>query len=371
MTSVADTGAAEAAAKENAAPRQRLDGLDLARALAILGMTLVHFALVMGAPDAARGWETKVMEFLDGRAAALFVVLAGVGVTLMGRSAEAKGTTREVKRTLAKRGVFLLVLGFINLTIWPGDILRVYGVTLLMAPWLLVRRSGTLWGVIATFVIGFIVLFLTIDYEKHWDWETMTYHELWTGRGLVRNLFYDGFRSVFPWTGLLVLGMWLGTLNLRDPRVTRNMIGAGLGIAVVAEVISVLLVRLSRPKLGQELAHALFGTESMPPLPIFLLSAIGVAVSVMGASLWAARRWQKGLMTALARTGRMALTWYLAHIVVGLGTVVALGWDGQYPIWKGFVAAGGFFAVALVISWIWMGAFKAGPMEWVMRKVAG
>ena len=370
MTRVVDARAAQPTAVEEVRA-SRLEGLDLARALAILGMALVHFALVMGKSGEARGWETKVMEFLDGRAAALFVVLAGMGVTLMGRSAEAKGKEREVKRTLVKRGAFLLVLGFANLVIWPGDILRVYGVTLLMTPWLLGVRTGTLLGVVGFFVVGFILLFLTIDYDTNWNWETMEYHGLWTGKGLVRNLFYDGFRSVFPWTGLLVLGMWLGRLELRETRVIGRMVAIAAIVVIVAEVMSWLFVRMSRGRLGDELAKALVGTESMPPLPIFLLSVGGVAVGVIGASLWVAERWKGKLATALVRTGRMALTWYLGHIVIGLGAVLALGWDGQWPVWRGFVAAGVFYLAAMVLSFVWMGWFRFGPMEWMMRKVAG
>ena len=38
-----------------------------------------------------------------------------------------------MRKTLTNRGLFLLVVGFVNLLIWPGDILRVYGVSLLIA----------------------------------------------------------------------------------------------------------------------------------------------------------------------------------------------------------------------------------------------
>src|SRR6478672_5627988 len=60
----------------------RIAGYDLARALAILGMVLVHFSLVMSFRRMNEGWLAHVIEFLDGRAAATFVVLAGVGLTL-------------------------------------------------------------------------------------------------------------------------------------------------------------------------------------------------------------------------------------------------------------------------------------------------
>jgi len=75
-----------AGATTDVAQAGRIEGYDLARALAILGMVVVHFALVMSSERADEGgWASKLIQLLDGRAAATFMVLAGVGITL-GRS---------------------------------------------------------------------------------------------------------------------------------------------------------------------------------------------------------------------------------------------------------------------------------------------
>src|SRR5437763_250264 len=63
-------------------PAARIQGYDVARALAILGMVVVHFGLVVAGPATKSGWLAALLRFLDGRAAALFVALAGVGLTL-------------------------------------------------------------------------------------------------------------------------------------------------------------------------------------------------------------------------------------------------------------------------------------------------
>jgi uncharacterized membrane protein YeiB len=78
-----------------------------------------------------------------------------------------------------------------------------------------------------------------------------------------------------------------------------------------------------------------------------------------------------GLLRPLVATGQMALTWYFAHILLGLGAVVALGLVGTEPL---PVAAGSgllFFAGAVLVSWLWKKVFRHGPLEWLMRKVAG
>jgi uncharacterized protein len=355
----------------------RVVGFDVARALAILGMVVVHFSLVMAADRSGPGWLNVVLGFLDGRAAAIFVVLAGVGITLMSRRAVASADPRAIakaRKVLLLRGLFLLALGFINLRIWPGDILRVYGVSLLLAARLITASDRRLWLGTLGYAAGFAALFLVLDFGKNWDWATLSYRRLWTPTGLVRNLFYDGFRSVLPWTGFVVFGMWLGRLNLRNPAVTKRVFLAALGTAVGAEVVSWLCVSyfLTHPHgMDAETVKALFGTESMPALPLFLLASGGEAVAVIAVCVRLSGEGPPHSWQPLAATGQMALTWYFAHIVLGLGAVVALGLETSQPL---PVAAGwgvGFFAVAVLASWLWQMAFRHGPLEWVMRKIAG
>ena len=39
----------------------------------------------------------------------------------------------QVRRTFIRRGIYLLVFGTLLLVIWPGEILRLYGVAMLIA----------------------------------------------------------------------------------------------------------------------------------------------------------------------------------------------------------------------------------------------
>lgn len=76
----------------------RLDGLDLARFLAFVGMVIVNFKIVMGA-DAESGDIPGVLTgVLDGRAAATFVVLAGIGLGLAANRTEHGQTVKVTLR---------------------------------------------------------------------------------------------------------------------------------------------------------------------------------------------------------------------------------------------------------------------------------
>lgn len=352
----------------------RIVGYDLARALAILGMVLVHFMIALAWQD---DWQRSTFfHLLDGRAAALFVILAGVGLSLRARGA---GNDRESlvdqQRTILRRGLFLLVAGYVNLIIWPGDILRVYGVSLLLAPWLLRTSTRRLWLAILAFIAGFMAICGTIDYSRHWDWESFTYHDLDTFEGAMMNLFYNGFRSVFPWTGVLLFGLWLGRLDVARPAVRHKLLVWGLALAISTELLSWLTVRLAladNTTADPKDIVAVFGTGSMPPLPLFLLAAGSASVATIGASLALAARFPNALaIKSLADTGRMAFTWYVAHIMLGLGTVEWLDLQSSQSLGIAVAAGFGFFLVAVVISWFWFRIAKYGPLEWLMRRVAG
>jgi uncharacterized protein len=356
---------------------ERVLGYDLARSIAMLGMIVVHFGLVMAADHTRPAWATGVLRLFDGRAAAIFMVLAGVGVSLRSRRAVESADPRaieRVRRTLINRGWFLLVVGFANLLIWPGDILRVYGVSLLVTAGLITARDRRLLMIALAFILGFLFLALFLDYDKNWEWSTMTYHRLWTLEGAFRNLFYDGFRSVVPWTGIFVFGMWLGRQDLRNrARNTRFFWGA-VSVALLAEGVSWLCLSNFRAHphgMDDSMIKALFGTESMPPLPLFLCSSVGMAVAVIALSVRVAEMWPSSpWLRPLTAMGQMALTWYFLHIVIGLGTVDALGLTAKQTLPVGEVCGVLFFTLAVLTSWVWKAYFAHGPLEWIMRKVA-
>jgi uncharacterized protein len=360
-----------------AAPVKRVLGFDIARALAIMGMVVAHFSLVMSADHSGPAWLKELLGFLDGRAAATFVVLAGVGLTMLSQRAVQSADPHaiaKIRKILICRGLFLLTLGFINLRIWPGDILRVYGVSLVLAARLITASNRRLLLGSLGYALGFVALSLALDFGKNWDWATLTYRRLWTPTGLLRNLFYDGFRSVLPWTGFVFFGMWLGRLNLRDPAVNGRVLLAAVVTTICADVVSRLCVSyfLANPDgMDAETVKALFGTESMPALPLFLFASGGIAVAVIALSVRLAETWPSRLWRPVAATGQMALTWYFAHIVLGLGTVVALGLVASQPLSVAAGCGAAFFALAVLVSWLWKMVFRHGPLEWAMRKIAG
>ncbi len=370
----------------NAADEQnkggRIIGYDLARSLAMLGMIVVHFTLVASGTGAGDQHEPSLLSgliaALDGRPAALFMVLAGIGLALMSRRARLAPTPAVVagtRRVFIRRGVFLLLIGFVNLLIWPGDILRVYGVSFFIAAALMAVPGRRLLAIAGLFVLVFSAMVLFADFDRHWDWETLTYHGLWTWEGVFRNLLFDGFRSVLPWAGFVLFGMWLGRLDLTDPKINRRLFVAAVAVAVGAELLSRTLLSYwfteANTGVDRETLVALFGTQSVPALPLFLLAAGGTAVAVIALCVRLGQICPRPVLQPLVAMGQMALTWYFAHIVIGLGALEEAGMVGTETLPVAAAYGLGFFIVAVLLSWIYKRRFRSGPLEWLMRKAGG
>ncbi len=354
--------------------KNRLLGYDLARALAVLGMIIVNFEIVLEADRPGPVWLTWLMGLLHGRAAATFVILAGVGLALRSRRArELNDTVRlaGARRTLWKRAVFLFVVGLAYSPLWPADILHFYGLYIAIGALLLTWSDRGLWAAAMAFAGVFVALLLVFDYEAGWNWETLDYVDFWTPTGMVCHLFFNGFHPVFPWTAFLIVGMWLGRQDLNDGHVRRRVLLGGAGTLVVAETVSWLLERMVLTlDLDSETATALFGTEPMPPMPLYLLSAGGAALAVVTLCCSVMDR-HRG--TAWARpfvaTGQLALTLYVAHVVIGMGLLEALGMLRPQSLTFALGYAVTFYAVGVAFSYAWTRRFRLGPLEWIMRKM--
>jgi uncharacterized protein len=348
----------------------RIHGYDVARALAILGMLVDHCTQVLG-PRMPEGWGLSVLQFMDGRATAVFVMLAGVGVTLLGR----RYTTAERRWIMVRRGIFLLAIGFLDQLIWPGDVLRLFGVTFILAGFIAPLRTRWVVAVAAGLVMAFPALSLFVDYYARWDASMTVYSHLWTIKGAFRNLFFDGFRPVIPWAGILVFGMALGRLDVSRAAVRRRMFFWGVGLAVGIEVTGRLLLKylLTHPigaGLNEYVLSDWLETGSMPPLPFFVLTVTGTALAVIAVALEAAARWPDSpFVRALVPIGQMAFTMYVLHILIGAVFVHYLGWHCAYTVSRSLLAGVGFFLLLVVISAVWRQHWKSGPMEWLLRRV--
>ena len=330
-------------------------------------MVFVNYEVVLARSASEPGWLRTLAGMFEGNASALFVTLAGGGIVLLGR-----------RVVVLRRALLLLVFGYIWQVMWPGDILHYYAFYLTGGALCLGLRPGWLWLLAAAAVGGFVWAFTVFDYGLGWNWTSLSYPEFWTARGQLRNLLFNGWHPLLPWLAFLFAGMALARWGVERPGRRRVALGVSLACYATALGLSAVLSAYPDTRPGiEQLQHwyrapaAIWGTSSLPPGPLYVLSAGSAAVFVLAACLELCDRPRIARWCApLARAGQFALSFYLLHVLLLYFVVVPLaGSFSVSPLVVAFVATVAFGLLAVIGANSWPG--RRGPCEWLMRKLCG
>mgnify|MGYP001200746940 FL=1 len=354
---------------------KRIIGLDVARAFAIIGMIIVNFKVVLGNQGSYLG--NFIFDFFDGKASAIFVVLAGTGIAIMFKaSLKSKDLTKInlLKKRILKRALFLLITGLILMIFWIGDILHFYAVYMIFMLFLIDKKSIYILLCGITIVMLYPLLLFFLDYGTSWDFEKLEYYDIWTFNGFVRNLFFNGFHPVFPWISFMFFGFLLGNQNLDDFKIIKKIFWISLTTFIFVQLFSYYSISFfsNELKISSEELFYIIGTGSMPPLPIYMLNGTSVAFVIITGSIILSKKFSNYLIIDLLhKTGKLSLTIYVLHIFLGIGIIEFI-----YPKSIGYFSLNFSITCALIYSlfsilssYFWLKYFNNGPLEWIMRKL--
>ncbi|KOX00879.1 hypothetical protein ADK65_13990 [Streptomyces sp. NRRL B-1140] len=385
----------------------RLDGVDLARALAVLGMFVSHIgpALILSGHGRKAGFPAEFMGAVsDGHASILFATLAGVSLALLtGGSRPHDGVARRRDRALiAVRAAILFVLGMAlaQFSTEVVVILPFYALCFLLALPLLRLPPGFLAVLAAAWAVAGPVMSFFIRREVEGDvgtiGGTLKFSDLtsWpeARSGLLR-LLLEGTYPVMTWMPLVLAGVAVGRLDLRSAAIRLRLLAAGAALAVVGSGGSWLALHVfgglqaiqptldfMRPVaagLGRdplelmERSHLgtvptdtparllLDGPHSGTPFEI--VGSGGCALAVLALCLLAGDR-HRTLLAPLTAVGALSLTTYTAQVVTlrFLPSAQALAAHPWVPL-LGFVLA------AVVFCGLWRRFLGRGPLERLMH----
>lgn len=334
--------------------RGRLAGLDLARALALIGMLMAHVG-----PVRAESWVGVLYALPYGRASIIFMLVAGVGVTLM---AARRG---GVAPRLLWRAALLLPLG-LALQVpehSPVIILPTYAALFLFAPGLVRLSTPVLMCAAATAALAGPVAFLLgyLQAPEVFANAPVTFGE--APGAIVHGILLSGPHPVITWLFPFLAGVLLGRLDLRDRTVQFVLFFAGALAALILTATGLV----SRVLLDEALAHAgwlwLLRSDAHSQMMLWLWAATAWAVAVLGASLWLHEHLGAWLRP-LTRTGRIALSFYVGHILALVAWPQALRSDQPGE------AAGIALAITLgtaLAALIWLRIRDRGPVEMLLE----
>lgn len=354
----------------------RIIGFDLARAYAIFGMFIVNFNTVFGSHTDHNGLN-GFLNLFNGNSSTLFVMLAGMGVSLMtSRNDYTLQERKNLKSIITRRSWFLFVLGVLFYLWWPADILHFYGGYMHIAVLLIFFPKEYYLYAAAAAIIAFHILLIILPYDTGWNFETLQYNDFWTLKGFLRNTFYNGWNSIFPWVAYFLIGMYLGRLNWKDNKTPKKILWIGLII-----YSTTFLVQSFAPSMTQNKDLLLYLTaDYLPPFLPFMLGTASfglILISIfilIGNTIGEAK-----IANVLASTGQMTLTHYITHLVLGLFLLsIMTGKTLSYDLIKDtptnpiiiLTFAIVYFLFSCIFSYLWMKKYKNGPLEMLMRKIS-
>lgn len=361
----------------------RIAGYDIARGLAIFFMIIINFNCVFSGDESDPVWLSQLVSEFEGRAAVTFVVLSGVGITLLCRQARLSGDQagmRENKNILLKRAFILMTGGLIFCHTWPADILHFYGAYLVISVFFLNASDKKL--LLASFfsAIVFYILLFSFDYNAGWNSDT-SYDELFTFDGMIRDLFFNGAYPIFPWMAFLFVGMWLGRQDTYHRVFRKKVLFSACCMIVAAELISSYLNRIYLTTESFEVRGIIIHCRTVPenvrdwidiipfpPSPLFMLSGGATALMVIMLSITLAKKYPEAKWLKFSEAaGQLSLTLYVAHVVFGINVLELIEFNENGAILSSVTAALVFIAGSFSFAFFWKKRWKKGPLEWIMR----
>lgn len=378
--------------QEDARPvavRSRLLGVDAARGIALLGMMSVHILPAIGED----GGATASRLIASGRSAALFALLAGVGLALAtgGRTPPRGRALAAASVGVALRALVILLVG-LCLGAFPSGVAVIlvnYALLFVLAiPFLglgprILLPLGLVWAACAPLLNHYWRIGEPLS-----SYETPSFDSLEQPGDLLRELVVTGYYPVFPWLAYVLVGLGIGRLALSSARVAAILLGGGAALAVTAFVTSTALLdnggleHLVTAGLGAHPASpfdfadavnntSFYGTTPATSwwwlivaaphtaTPFDLMHTIGTSAAVLGLMLLVASR-ARALIWPLAAIGGMTFTLYTLHVVLLSGPVdghdlstylvhVAIVFAIAMP-WRAFIGRGPLEAVAAAMG---------------------
>lgn len=384
------------------AEAQRIEALDVIRALALFGVLLMNLpglsgssvTTLLGHGVPRTGLDRTVVELTEvlvhAKALSCFSLLFGIGLCIQFERASARGV--PPRRFAFRRLGALFLIGAAHFTlVWTGDILVDYA---LVGFSLLLFREPRPRMVLVTALACFLFADLIPVFVKAlhldprlsvWTWsdqvtrqaDAVFGHGTWTEALRWRLCLWEPWYQVSRRLDALT---WILPLFLAGAALWRS------GAIRDPEAHGRLLRRLFHGTFWAGLLLCFAGQDPLRWLPEpwkqaqlgapwLLLGDVGSVALALGyftglLRLLSRPRWRRRLRI-LAPMGRMALSHYLLQSLVLTWVFYAHGWGlwGRIGPARLALLATGFYALQLAASHAWLARCRFGPAEWLWRSL--
>ena len=376
--------------------RQRHVILDALRGLALMGIALANFpefalwTFLSSEQQAAMptAYIDEIVRFLqylvvDGKFYSIFSILFGIGFSLI--------MERHGLRLFVRRMLILVIIGFLHLMfIWSGDILLLYAVGGLLLTLMIGLSDKSLFILALSLIMIPVGLDALIEfggfdfpepfYQAWWNkaealgineanfasWlrDANSYGQMFAFlvQGAYERLweFVEGHRLPKV-VGLFILG-YLASKHRLYTRLQDLPLRKALYWSVSIGLPTSLLYAWSATSghpWGLTVHSLLYGVSVIPLAIVFI---IGICLLYLQSPKSVVFRW-------LAAPGRMALSCYISHSLIGILLFYSLGFGlgtSLGLVYIELIALVVFF-IQIIVCRIWLNYFRFGPLEWLWR----
>lgn len=366
-------------------PGGRHPGPDVVRALALAGVVVMNFHgyLVIRGARPGDGRLASIFDPWTGplstRFAATFVLVAGVGVTLLTASAAGDPERVRVLRwRLASRGLVLYAFGLAFDLVWNGTILPFIGAMLALGALVFTLRSSWVLAIGLAAAIASWAL-------RWWRFEQAASGQdtSWLfapPRGSIRTLVFDvavnGTHPLLPWLAFFCAGIVVGRAvvtagtSTTPASTTTWWAGTcvGAGFVLLGAVLTARAVLSSGAP--DQRREVLLSTDPFERGGLYTASALATALIAFGIIVPLADRFAStGVIDVLRRAGQLSLSIYVLHALVFNLVVDWLGWVEPGGLGTALVFALVVWVVGVAAAVAWQRRRGIGPLEHVYRSI--
>jgi Protein of unknown function (DUF418) len=322
-------------------------GLDLARALALLGLMAADvFHAVPGNGASAIG------PMSEGDCSAVtFALVAGMSLALATGGARLLDAQHaaSARADLAAQAVLIAIIGFaLGSCPTVPVVLSYYGVLCLVSL-ILLRRQPWLVAPVAGWILFVVPIFVTwtLDHSVAGLDGSPSFPMLVTDPSrLIGNLFLTGYYPVLLYLAYACTGLAIGRMDLSSVRLNCKLLAGGAAMIAVSWMMWFLTGPASRSPTWIETIRS--------------ITSLGFAVVVvMTAFLLVRTPLMERTLRSFRDAGTMALTLYSAHVLVLGAGVLTISPTRQCVV---------LLIGALLFAVLWRRIVAVGPLEWLIAQ---
>jgi uncharacterized protein len=298
---------------------------------------------------------------------ALFFFLNGLTVTLTMR--DKRISSRRLLYYLGKRGLVLLLIGFLFIGIWPLNVLFASGVFYILAP-LFANWNNVILRTLSLAVALCAILMVNLDVDTNVSFSGLDLSGL-KFSNLFSFVFFNSYYSILPWICFFLFGMLFGRNDLRLKGILPPSSILAFGTILLAFFVQKYSHAFYTEGDKTEYLH-IFPFNVKLYMPAFLIFGLGAITLIMNFLIYVFRRdLDRSVVKRIQNLSGAKYSVVFFHLLI---SVILMSITNEIAFrnkWIIFLLASGTVFVSIFITLTWKSKISdTTPIEWLIKRLS-